>query len=582
MYSSRTTHSIMQRQRGAVFIVMLVIMIMGVTFFLVSALSKVSLQTARNEKSSDMLAQAKEVVIGNTVAGIGGQRPGDTLRPDSFSTTEAPPDYDGTAETGCLDVNNAPIGLPLTTTVANMRCLGRLPWKDFKLPVESPSENDPTGFMPWYAVSTNLLDPVGVTFNSELLNTAPHPWLTVHDMNGNVVSNRVAFVIIIPGAALPGQSRPTSPNLGSANQYLDSITVPAGCTVPCTPNITYKNYDPDDDFIMGDEHRWIDDPANPGKQIEDPTYSFNDKLLYVTIDELMPLIEKRIAREVKRCLDSYADTSNGKYPWAAPASDPAVTGTYGTLFGRVSTSPNTSTSAGTNPAATTLNSALNALQTALDNYFAVGNAANRTILINAGNYVISLKNSIASPPAPPGFSNTIDTAGDWAKEFAFGMHSYASVTQKITDALNAVAPLITPADSGMPTIWPTSCTLFASTYWAGWQNLVFYQIADGYKPGTITPSCGNCLTINGSGNTNGGNGTYRAAIIVAGKMTGIQTRSTAPDIQNRNNYLEGLNTIGKTDIPTTYNFETYKTSDSSYQSTTNDLVLCLDGKNNCK
>jgi hypothetical protein len=90
------------------------------------------------------------------------------------------------------------------------------------------------------------------------------------------------------------------------------------------------------------------------------------------------------------------------------------------------------------------------------------------------------------------------------------------------------------------------------------------------------------LRISGTGNTNVGTGTYRANIIIAGKIVGAQARTTAANMQDRNNYLEGLNPTNKTDIPTSTTYETYKSSDANYQSITNDLVVCVDGKINCK
>ncbi len=313
-------------QRGAALMVTLVIMVIGAAAFLVSSLSRSALRIEQNLNSSQILAQAKEEVMGKIMSATGGQIPGNLFRPDAFASTESPYNYDGAADSGCFDASkpgSTPIpGLPLISSGINMRCLGRLPWKDYGMSISSPSENDPPGTMPWYAVSANLVDPANVIFNSDLLNASPvHPWLTVRDMNGNVLSNRVAIVVIAPGPVLPGQSRPTSP-LGGPNQYLDSITVPAGCTAPCVPG-TYKNYDLDDDFIMGDERRWIPDPNNPARQIEDSSYQYNDKLIYITIDELMPLIEKRIGNEIKKVLNTYY-SAWGAFPFAAPFANPST------------------------------------------------------------------------------------------------------------------------------------------------------------------------------------------------------------------------------------------------------------------
>lgn len=606
MHTLRPNSPIKQRQRGAVFIVMLVILIMGVIIALTGALSKVTLHTALNEKSSDMLAQAKEVVIGYAVKGVSGVRPGDLLIPDVLSSTETPPyNYDGMTEGGCLDASkllSTPIpGLPVigggAANWTNMRCIGRLPWKNFSMPIASPSENDPTGFMPWYAVSANLVDPTHVTLNSELLNTdntfhgpnnypaPPHPWLTVRDMNGNVLSNRVAFVLIIPGATLPNQSRPASPNLNGANHYLDSITVPATCTAPCVAG-TYNNFDMDDDFIMGDEHRWINDPANPGKQIEDSTYSFNDKLIYVTIDELMPLIEKRIAREVKACLDDYAATNTyHRYPWAAPVSDitawPNRTGTYNVLFGRMSEIPNINTSAGGSPPPTgTLLTNLNAVQTALTAY--INGTGSLNNLKNKGDTLKDYAQSIGQAPTDPARAAGI-TADNCA-----GMSCTATLQNQLNQALCGGSP-----DGSMSCTWTTvtSCNqMVSSSYWPDWRDLVFYQIADGCHPTSNTND--DCrpggatfapLHISGSGNPVADNNTYRAAVVIAGKTLTGQTRPSTASPPN--NYLEtagGNSHQSVAGVTPVVNFTTYKSSDTANYSTVNDLVLCLDGKNYCK
>ena len=581
---------------------MLVILIMGVTAFLVSALSKVTLQNARNEKSSDMLAQAKEVVIGYAVNGTAGTRPGDLMIPDVLSSTETPPyNYDGVTEGGCLDASktgSSPIpGLPVIGSGANMRCLGRLPWKSFSMPIPSPSENDPTGSMPWYATSANLVDPANVTLNSELLNTdntphgpnnypaPPHPWLTVRDMKGNVLSDRVAFIIFIPGAVLSGQSRPLSatqggPGLGGANQYLDSITVPATCTAPCVPG-TYNNFDMDDDFIMGDEHRWIADPANPGNQIEDSNYNFNDKLLYVTIDELMPLIEKRIAREAKNCLDDFASApgnTNNRYPWAASATDstayPDRIGTYNARFGRIPEVLNTSTTSGGTPPTGTLLTYIQAVQTALNNYLSNPNLITISTLRNKGD---TLKDNTSSGTAAHDAGVTADNCT-----------ILSCNTSTLQSQLDAAMGSGTP-DSTMPVSWTASCSLFiTSIYWPDWRDLVFYQVAEGYRPGGGTFAG---LQISGSGNTNGGSGSYRAVVVVAGKKLGTQTRPTyasppADYLANPNAALE--KSVDPAFVPNAHDdagsatsFITYKPSDPYYQNV-NDLVLCLDGKNNCK
>lgn len=656
MNASKTPMHIFARrpQSGAALMVMLVIMIIGTAIFLVTSLSKVTLSNERNKTASDMLAQSKEVIIGYMLRG-GSSMLGWMMVPDVLDVPSNSPlfpeksptdnslvsNYDGEWESNCLDVTKPaaiPPYTPLTSNKTNKRCFGRLPWKSLGMSIGSPSESDPTGFMPWYAFSRNLIssfklngNPLQV--NSELLNPDPtlYPWLKVYDMNGTLLSDRVAFVIIIPGPALPNQSRPPSPNLANPDQYLDSIALPAGCSptgTPCTT--TYRNYDLSETFVTGDEHRWINDPANPGKQIEDTTYQFNDKLLYVTIDELMPLIEKRIAREVKQCLDDYATASHNKYPWANSLSDAAYvdpTKTWNDLktdapyidnlptnirFGRIRVVPIDSNPANSSndPKVLAVKNALNGLQTAETNCQTNDNL--QTQLADAATALLAALANISNPPFTTSFITSATAAAN-ATGTLTGNCNYIenhgssnSVQTNLTTAFNAFNSTTIPEDITMQGSWDwtapsshTSCyNLFNSAYWDDWRQLVFYQLADGYKPGTTTPTCGtSCLSASGSGNPNPGSGNYRATVIIAGKKTGGQARTatsapcstTGTSIaQNRcaANYLEGsINPVNKTDVPSganALNFETYKTSDSQYQATTNDLVICVDGDINCK
>lgn len=574
--------------------VMLVIMIIGTVAFLITSLSKVTLSLERNKQSSDILVQTKDVLIGHMLSGSGGT-PGYMMVPDVLSNTEVPRNYDGNWETLCFDSTlplATPPYTPLTGDNTNKRCFGRLPWKSLGMSIIAPSENDPTGVMPWYAFSRNLIsaqDLLGVDLklNSELLNPRPglYPWLKVYDMNGTLLSDRVALVIIIPGPALPYQSRPPSPGLTNPDQYLDKISIPPGC-VGALCFRTFKNFDLSEEFVTGDDRRWISDPGNPGKQIEDPTYQFNDKLLYVTIDELMPLLEKRIAREVKACLDDYAFAAGNtyhKYPWAAPVTDLTAplnrSGIFDVRFGRFPDIANTSTSIGTpTPDDLALQDKIVALQTALTKY--INGTGSLFTLRNKGD---DLEDFAQGSPYFQSSTEPARAAGLYA-ENCLGMSCTGTLATKITTALNAIpgAP-----DTTMPTDWtaiPSCNDLINSSYWPDWRDLVFYQIAHEYRPGGTGSSgaCGACLSISGSGNTNAGTGAYLASVTIAGKMIGTQARTSVANMQDRNNYLEGLNPTNKTNIPTSTTYETYKISDTNYQSITNDLVICVDGKNNCK
>lgn len=302
-------------QKGGALLIFTMILALAVIASLFSMLDGGSVKVERDKANAKILSDAKVALLGYAIGAIGaGQRPGDLIRPDFAS--ESPPNYDGSADGGCLNVLAAN-GLPLINNSVDMRCLGRLPWKDLGISIRSSSENDPTGIMPWYAVSANLVSfPCLSALNPNTLNlvynagpldctgaTLPYPWLTLRDGGGNIVSNRVAAIIFVPNVARGGQTRSILP-LGMANQYLDTLVVPMGCAAPCVPG-TYSNADMDNDYIFSSEGDPIAANSN-----------FNDQLVYITIDELMLALEKRVAGEVRKQLNSYRAT-NGFFPDAA-------------------------------------------------------------------------------------------------------------------------------------------------------------------------------------------------------------------------------------------------------------------------
>ena len=284
------------KQSGQALMIMLIVIAVGALSIFFTTLNRNSLQIEQDKKTFAVLAQAKEALIGYTVSRVDvGETPGLFPLPDRL--VEVPQNYDGTTDT-CIG------------SYSGLRCIGRLPWKTLGMSITAPSEHDSSGAMPWYAFSANLMDVCLEFLNSDLLTLAftsyacptstvlPHPWLTVRDSRGNIISSRVAAVIIVPGPPLASQSRPLPPTLGGPDQYLDSVTVPTSCASPCLPG-TYHNYDQDNDFTIGNQ-----------------SATFNDRLLYITIDDLMPLILKRVVSEIRFRLNQY-HTTYGFYPYAA-------------------------------------------------------------------------------------------------------------------------------------------------------------------------------------------------------------------------------------------------------------------------
>ncbi len=302
------------KQRGAALMITLVIMVMGAATFLVSSLNNTALQTKRDEISADALAQAKEALISYaasvTLTPSGSKRPGDLPCPDTNN--------DGLAEPSCGNASGS--------TGQNLR-LGRLPWKTLGL----PDLRDSSGERLWYAVSNNFKN----NTRTALLNSDTQGTITVFASAGNILYDGGASgtgavaVIIAPGDILQrtDQSTPQDRSSAGINNPQNYLDIALG-----EDNANFVDGSPTNGFIQG---RIKDNNGN---------IILNDQLLVITQDNIMRAIQKRVASEVKQCLNEYAkDPQNkGRYPWATkldPANPVNYTDSSNQLFGRIPDNP---------------------------------------------------------------------------------------------------------------------------------------------------------------------------------------------------------------------------------------------------
>lgn len=284
------------RQNGAALLVMLVILITGGAYLLMNQLNRATQRIENDQQTVKALAQAKEALIGWAVSRLDPSWPGMLPHPDR--NTDAPDYYDGMSD--CL--TGMIVGTP-------QLLLGKIPRVGTEPPCSGPQTPlsidsvDAAGEVLWYAVSRNLVRGSAIApINPNLLlaATPTYPWLTVRNSSGGVLSNRVAFLVIAPGAVVGAQNRT---GLGPGPiQFLDNYTVPLS-------GITYSNTDFDGAYDDGAACERLTTPRFCEDFIQgDPTdtsNSFNDRLLFVTIDELMPLIEQRVALEVGQALRNF-------------------------------------------------------------------------------------------------------------------------------------------------------------------------------------------------------------------------------------------------------------------------------------
>lgn len=312
-------HKTINKQKGAALIMMAFIIGLATIAYLLHGLDPAKLRAEQDKKTMQTLNEAKQALIAWSVSNS--LHPGQLPFPDRNSDGN----YDGNSD--C----NSPVSMFVYSFL-----IGQLPILGQTNPCIIPqvglAENfkDAQGNRLFYAVSRNLThiyenfpptlltNPIinpDITFYPAVSpdsNNYPaikdevrsYPWLKVVDANGTLVSDKVAAVIIAPGNAIGVQNR-----AGSApgiSQYLDSFVM-SGTTYS---NVVYAQ--PDQTFAMGQDSSTV---KSDDTRFVQPYY-FNDKLVYITIDELMDAIGRRAAYEASSVLNQYK-AKVGHYPYAA-------------------------------------------------------------------------------------------------------------------------------------------------------------------------------------------------------------------------------------------------------------------------
>ncbi|MEZ5445670.1 MAG: hypothetical protein R3F45_07820 [Gammaproteobacteria bacterium] len=180
----------LRRERGAVLLAFVLILVIAAAYVLTSKLNSASATAYRQSRNAKALAESREALVGRAVADI--NRPGSLPCPDTNG--------DGQAElfagTACPDY------------------IGRFPWRT----LEVADVRDFAGEQLWYALSRNFRDhPAAGPINSETAGQ-----LTL-DGTGDVVA-----VVFAADSLLPGQNRPNN----IVTNYLEA-----------------ENSDGDDDFV---------------------------------------------------------------------------------------------------------------------------------------------------------------------------------------------------------------------------------------------------------------------------------------------------------------------------------------------
>jgi hypothetical protein len=258
--------------RGQTLLVLLLLLSFGAVLLVYGSTTEVGRVIKAENRTRNVLEQARQALIGRAVADA--NRPGSLPCPDTND--------DGSAD--------------LFVGSSCPSYIGRLPWRTLGI----GDLRDEGGERLWYALSSNFRDhPSAPPLNSDTKGT-----LTVHHSNTATTATTQAIALVFaPGVSVPGQVR------DNVVAFCNST----GTTIP--RNRCAANY--------LDTAAAVSNATMTGPYIAAPVGElFNDKIATMVAADVMPLLEQRVALEVRNALLAYRAASPCKcYPWADSGTD---------------------------------------------------------------------------------------------------------------------------------------------------------------------------------------------------------------------------------------------------------------------
>jgi hypothetical protein len=551
-----------KRQKGMALLALLLVIMLGASWFLVRRLNAESgsMAAIRASKNAEILTRAKQALIGYVAAQA--VKAGEN-RPGALPCPEAPADFNVSGSEGTISY---PCSLPI---------VGRFPWRSLGLDKLVDASGEPL----WYAVASGWAG-ANTVINSDCASPASGMACASGRLSVDGVTNDVIALLIAPGPAITVSA---SANCASWTQTRSTAAPP-----------DWRNYL---------ECQNASSPADVSFATTGPSGSFNDQVMTITVADLMPAVEAAIAERIRREIVPQLQTvfaapgwgltaGSRLYPFAAPFANPGpgagtsnYAGAYGTYAGLLPFNQVDCTASAGNPRCLP-GAALTSWATTADAYdgggwgyiqtqscwWETGNAArvcegeyheNDTYPANPGmriemqvtlrnvamglrrfdpvrmqvsarndgtaswipqtvNYAVSLSSSDGSV--------TIRYWADLPNIDAMGWGTYAQYRIRIERLVIADHALLDTADP--TTGWFARNEWFRQTY---------YAVAAGYTAATLPPSCTtgtNCLTVTNVAPA----GAQRAILILGGRSLNGSVR---PDpTATRANYLESGNATG--------------------------------------
>jgi hypothetical protein len=264
-------------QRGAAMLLTILLLVgVGVALFVSTASTEVTRAANANARTQAVLEQARTALIAYAV--------GHSFRPGSMPCPDT--NDDGTAED--FVAGHCP------------SYIGRLPWRTLGI----GDLRDEAGERLWYALSDSFRDQAGVQINSDTKGNR-----TVLSISASTsVTTQAAAVVFGPGTILPGQIRDSVVSQCSMS----------GSAVPMRRELCATNYL---ESQGGATPAWNNASAAGPFFTARPSLTFNDKLLVLRTTDFIPLVERRVARDLTNMLLDYRNQNPilaggcNCYPW---------------------------------------------------------------------------------------------------------------------------------------------------------------------------------------------------------------------------------------------------------------------------
>jgi len=295
-----------RRQHGAALLAMLLILVLGGAWYLLSRLNAASANrtvSVRNQNAA-VLVQAKQALLGYVAyqAAMAGE-----VNPGAFPCPEAP--------SGMTSIT----GFDGRTQTPNctLPAVGRFPWRTIGTDKLSDAAGEPL----WYVVAAGWSKPGPLGTDYTLINSNCTSDVTMACNTGLLTVDGVkdtVALIIAPGQAF-------------------NVPAAAGCTAWSQ----VRTISASPDFRNYLECENATSPADATFVTTGPSDSFNDQVVKITAAEVLPLLEAAIAHRIEREIvpqlkqvyntntwSANVSATNPVYPYPAPFADPGTTASY--------------------------------------------------------------------------------------------------------------------------------------------------------------------------------------------------------------------------------------------------------------